>query len=258
MPRVTDFTGPKTLCRWAREEVRILKVAIHRFIKENLGTEFEEFNYLTNVTTYGCKIPEQATDEIARAAYRTVNELRNALDQAVFAASCILTDSDVKKAAFPFADTRKEVTGSLTSGKAVNYKEIPRKLHSKLISFNPWFADDEGHNGNDILRSLGVIANPNKHILPITVELAPSHKVFGFQGNIIWLGNHNRGNGEIELFKYLPGIPFKRQTQFDIEIVFTDAARLTGKPILSALNELVAMTDRIVLEIEAETVLLKG
>lgn len=258
MPRVTDFTGPKALCRWAREEICTLKIAVHKFIKENPGTEFTELNDLTGVTTYGRKIPQQVTDDIARAAYRAVNELRNALDQAVFAASCILTDGDVKKAAFPFADTRKQVANSLAGGKAVNYREIPRKLHPKLISYKPWFADDNGNDGNDILRSLGVIANPNKHILPITVELAPSHKVFGFQGNIIWLGNENRGNGEVELFKYFPGIPFKCDTIFDIEISFADAARLTGKPILSALDELVDMVNGIVRGIEAETVILKG
>ena len=260
MHRVSDFSGPTAVLRWAKEEIAIFDAAQKIFFEKNKGDKFSELNHATGIVTFGVSFPNEVPEVITRSCYRAISDLRNVLDQAVFSASCILdTKGKIEKTAFPFAETQKELRSALrTAHKGQRYPGIPYGLHGNLISFEPWWTESDDGTGNDLLRVLNSIANPNKHLVPVEIHTSGSNSFFGSRGHIVWIGNEARGDGKIELCKAVFGTPIKLDTDFYPEFCFRNASILTGKPILPALNALAAMVEEIILSIEAETVRLQA
>jgi hypothetical protein len=260
MHRVADFSGPKAVLRWAKEEIANFELAEKAFFDENKGDKFSELNAASRIVTFGVAFPDHVSDEVTRSCYRAISDLRNALDQAVFSASCILKpEGKIDKTAFPFADTQKELREALrTAHKGMRYPGVPVTLHPKLITFQPWWTAARDGTGNDLLRALNSVANPNKHLVLVQVDAGEANSFFGLAGHIVWIGNESRGDGKIELCKAIVGKPIKLDMDFHPKFCFRNAGILTGKPILPALNEMAAMVEGIIESIEAETIRLKG
>lgn len=55
MERATDFSGPKSLCRWAKGDIANFEAAEKAFFDENPGVDFQELDYRTNIMTFGIR-----------------------------------------------------------------------------------------------------------------------------------------------------------------------------------------------------------
>ena len=172
--------------------------------------------------TFGIRLPVVAPDELAKSGYRIINDLRNALDQAAYAASCMLQpERSIKKSSFPFGQSEADLRGSLRNAhKGQRFPDLAPALFPHFVSLRPWRSSEANSDGNDILHTLGSIANPNKHLIPIEVTLGGTFNMFGASFPIVFVGNMPRGNGEIELYKVIFGHPFQIDCQFHPQISF--------------------------------------
>jgi hypothetical protein len=101
-------------------------------------------------------------------ANNIIKDLRDALDQATFAATLHITGSARKRSAhFPFGSSPDDLDTAITRNQC---KDIPRELYSILKGFEPYPTGDGYSGGNNFLRLLGKISGPHKH----RITLAPA------------------------------------------------------------------------------------
>ncbi|HUF86271.1 MAG TPA: hypothetical protein VMM59_02720 [Thermohalobaculum sp.] len=115
---------------------------------------------------------------LQRKGYRVVVDARNALDQAMYAATiCIDGKARGTKTHFPFArDPDDFVT---LFGRKGQCRDISRSIIPHLKELEPWWQGQNHMGGNDVLRTLGKISGPNKH----QVSLAPELNIYAIRYN---------------------------------------------------------------------------
>lgn len=159
------------LCRWAESEIGNFESLRDTFLREN------PTKIVQTICTKTCAniiypadivMPPEVYDGLERLAYRIVGDLRNALDQACHAASVAIGSSNDNKTNFPMATNELDLDKRL-SGPKGSFGGIPIELHGKLKDFRPFWNYRDGREGNVKLRTIGKIANPNKHKVPLSV-----------------------------------------------------------------------------------------
>ena len=166
-----NFSHPLKTARWAKRQIDKFEAAERAFLKKHPGKEFSYVEFATTEVVHGVEFVIRPTDALEEMAYRAVGDLRNALDQAVYAASKSLGVDHPKRANFPVGDSEKHFNRQLEA-LGGPCRDIPLSLHSKLKSFEPYFPEDGESKGNRLLRALAEMANPNKH-----------HNTFGYRGS---------------------------------------------------------------------------
>lgn len=169
--QIDRFDSPLKLIKWTDRNIRQFSHNVGELFKK-YPTTFTQCVHETSkrIVIYpnDVAINPDDFDELQEAAYRIVGDLRNALDQGCYAASMIFGCSNEKKVAFPMAEDDVELTNSLKSTKS-QYAGIPVELHDVLIGLRPYWKARDGTEGNKKLRTLGEIANPNKHRVALEV-----------------------------------------------------------------------------------------
>lgn len=247
------FESPKLLIGSAPAEIRKLESACQEFVDKCERRCIIKHDPNTREKIIKLRELPLPAGTLRVGAYRIVNDLRNALDQACFAASKSITRVEGRYTNFPFGTSRKQVTGSLTSERGP-YRDIPPSLHPFLLALEPY------DGGNGLLRGLGAISNPNKHQVMLKTAVNVNGIVFNTVtaeariGRMKW----NFSKTEFELFRVPAGQ--KGQYQFDVPLVisFSDAPSLGDKPLIATLDEMAGMVDGIVRGLEAETARIIG
>jgi hypothetical protein len=246
------FIGPKSLCRWAREEIDAFEEAEKTFFYENPGTKTEDIDYRTGETVHKLVYVIEPPDSVRRGAYRIVNDLRNALDQGMYGAAKALNAPRLKYVAFPFGESRDDFRKQIArTDRRAPYQDIPAKLHPILKSFQPYYANDGSDDGDDALRSLARVANPNKHIVPLAIGCFIGARFYGGAGFITSIGPRQKwADNEVELYRTITG----KHHQIDYRpvpyIALKEADRLEA---LATFRQLLSIVEGIVLGLEAET-----
>jgi hypothetical protein len=247
------FNGPKSLCRWAGEEIDHFETVEKAFFDEDPGSKTENLNYATGEVIHKLVFTTPLPDNLRRSAYRIVNDLRNALDQAMYSASKELGGLRLKYVAFPFGEDGRDFRKQIArTDRRAPYQDIPSKLHPLLKSFRPYHSVDGGEDGNDVLRSLARIANPNKHIVPLGICTSASARFYGARGVLISIGNRQSAENEIELYRSVFGKPLEIDYRPEPHIGLENAGPLTGQPALATFREMLTIVNGIVFGLEAE------
>lgn len=192
-------------------------------------------------------------------ASRILNDLRNALDQAVVAASKELGGSG-NKIYYPFCQSPTEFQ-ALFKPKA-RCSGIPEALRPFLFTLQPYPTSEEWEGGDDLLRSLGYMANPNKHEVTLRVAANAGSARLDYLKNL--------GGGEIAIIMamaytgkeyvmfHVPfGTNFSYKATVQFFLAFEEAGRLSDGPATDILHELATKIGGIVLSLEMETARLK-
>lgn len=246
------FSHPLKTWRWAQKQINQFEVAERAFFKENPGKEFSYLEFMTTQWVHGIEFPVRPTDELEEMAYRATGDLRNALDQSVFAACKSLNVSNPKHANFPVGDSEKSLQRQLTSVKGP-YRDIPVALHRVLLGHKAFYPDTEQGEGNRLLRGLADMANPNKHHLPLGIEVQTGMHFYGASGGVIGFGTRWDWKGRTELYRTIPGVPYTIDMELHPRIAFGQVAGMAGEPVTRTLREMLSMTEGIILGLKAET-----
>ncbi len=125
---------------------------------------------------------------LRKKAYDILSDSRNALDQAVFAASAMFTAGTRMGTAtyFPLADDSADYE-TLFVGRKARCRDVPPEVQDVIRPLKPWWSGP-GETGNDILRTLGKLSGPNKHqvILEFAPTITTSRNAFVAKGETIF------------------------------------------------------------------------
>lgn len=161
------FYGPKLLLA---EGASVHLAEFDQLTAEFFGsypyTPLAEIDPETGHKVHKRRAIREPPERLRYLAYSTVNDLRNALDQAVCASATMINKATAKDAYFPFGESPADVDGKLGNKQ---YADVPETLKPFLRSLQSYPTSSAYEGGNDLLRALGKIANPNKHQIPLSL-----------------------------------------------------------------------------------------
>lgn len=172
----THFDSPESLIEEAEDALTVFTSSLGEFRFRNKPTIISDPEPKTGNQIIKVRFPNPSRT-IRRSAYRVVDGARHALDQAVYAATiCFDGKTGGTKTYFPFGMNPDDFDNQFKVIRTPNGKKLigrtkdatPRIAHT-IKAFEPWWTSIDHLGGNDLLRFLGKIANPNKHEVTLTV-----------------------------------------------------------------------------------------
>lgn len=106
------FEGPLEVLRWDRDEIENFCAAAQAFVDAYKPELYSELDHSAGEAAHGYLVREEPPNDLRRLGYYVVTNLRNALDQAMHAASLRLETTRPKKTNFPVAELPMRLDGS--------------------------------------------------------------------------------------------------------------------------------------------------
>jgi hypothetical protein len=226
-----SFESPRLLLSGAREEFNRLKDLFDAFFLKDRPYRivFDDKSHPAKVVCYA-EILKKPTAEMRLSTYRTVNDLRNALDQALYGAAVALGQTKLSNVWFPFRENPRDLEHVFTRNGRCS--DVPVELHALLRSFEPYPRGNGYSGGDSALRDLGRIANPNKHSVALRIGL----EIQGLLKMGILANNGavraitptwNRSENKLSLFELIKSTTFNYDIEFPTFVAF-DESTLAG------------------------------
>ncbi len=229
---MSSFEVPKKTLRWAKNKIDEFETQSNAALKQHMPKIITSYDAATSrnvIYPSDAYLPPELLEPLEEGAYRIIGDLRNALDQACFAASFAITGVDSDKAGFPLATDDVDFDRRIANPKG-NYGGIPIVLHSELKAFEPFWVYKDGRKGNEKLRALGKFANPNKHKVPLSV----SQPLYGVGFTNVWGVDFEINPIKRQSKPDRPEIHWKSTSpNFRLEAEFMREIRLTNAGVLS-------------------------
>lgn len=246
------FNGPLEVLGWGREEIEKFCAAAQAFIDTQIPPElYSELDSAKGEVAHGYTFREQPPDDIRRLGRYVISNLRDALDQAMHAASMRIGTKHPKKTNFPVAETALELERRLPT--ASTYKGIPVELYPVIRSFHPYWETPDNPDGDTILRSLLEVANPNKHWSPVRVAILPHgvgiRTMIGVRSFQIKRVDENK----VELFRTPAGVPFKFDADIEVTVAFDGGRWVEGRAAGVVFNLMADKVEAIIHALRDET-----
>lgn len=176
------FESPKALLTWAYEDAQRFKELEIEFFKNDPYERIIEFDAAYQREAHRIRFTSEPPTEMRKLASHVINDLRHSLDQGFVTAAKFFGWEPSRKERtllyFPWSKNLRDLT-------EFRLKGIPEQIHKVIIDAKPYFAQDDGSGGDDIVRALGSIAGPNKH----EVALASRAFVAINQMQVLWDGD---------------------------------------------------------------------
>jgi hypothetical protein len=146
---------------------------------DRLATEFMKsepyastvgFNAETGFREVRIKVVRNFPEDLRGAAADAVKNIRDALDQAMSAATFIVTGKRPRRTHFPFGESEDDLENSLSRRKAWHYSDIPEELFPAIRFIKPY-----PHEGDDFrLKLLQKVSGPHKHSVALSLGCSTS------------------------------------------------------------------------------------
>lgn len=244
------FVSSRRKIAWAKKNLAQLDVMIGEFLQqENLYTSFAEPDPQNpQHTVHKMRVIKQIPDGLSELTGNIVDDLRSALDQAMYGIA-LLHDPATKlgEAAFPFSRDADHFDNALKG----RCKGVLVQLWPLLRSYKPY------QGGSQALFALNAICGTNKHgiLLPVGTATVTAKTVIEGTGfwsmptNPVW----DWTKQEMELFTAGPQPKFRANISFAFYVAFGEIEGVTGKAAIPVLNTFVEMVETIIGEIETES-----
>ena len=189
----------------------------------------------------GFRVPS----EMKQIVFDLTQNLRSALDHAVFASTFALTGYDGEGGTkFPFGDTPKDAKDDAKR----RCKRVPPEMVEYLLAFEP-HAD-----GNPILYGLNKLRNTKSHRVLVPISAASTKVTTATVKSAettryAWQGLSHGIQKTVEQIIFPPGT---EANVFRLEVLI-GTGTFKGEPALGIFNRMLGEVERIVAGIEAET-----
>jgi hypothetical protein len=160
------FESAKSLIDGFEEHIQDFKVADDAYFAENPIIHVVEQNADRTEELHKFRLVKPPPQRLRRIVNRTFKDIRDVLDQSLFAASWVVLGRRPKNIHFPFGDSPANFDKALLSKR---YKAIPKELVPCLKSLEPYPTGEGYTGGNDILKALNVLVQPAKHEILLSV-----------------------------------------------------------------------------------------
>jgi hypothetical protein len=262
------FESPRFLANWAHEEINDLDQLFRGFFDADAYTVVEELNQQTGYLETKLRGLKPQPAKWRGMASNTIKNLKDALDQATFHASAIVSGKESRNTHFPFGESPDDLEDSLSGKKAPNCKGIPAALYPVLRRCEPYPTGNGYPGGNDALRLLARVAGEHKH--RITLDVAPrilNWRIVPPPGstNVVIRNTSSWGNLEIMkgvwdpaknemlVMRVPPDTEAHVEFQFSFGVTFGNSA-LKGVPAVPFMQACQAAVAKIVDDLEAEAI----
>jgi len=238
------FIHARALVKRAKLHEGKLKKSLIDFKKSYTPRGFIDEESQPGVRLYKINIKEIPV-EISCIVFDIINELRSALDHAVYRAVQIITSTEnPENTKFPFGKTRKEAAGRFKK----EVKSIPDDFKDFLLAFKPY------ESGNKPLWGLNNIRNTKIHRLLRGTAYARDGFVIrgnGQTGTLSFVSEWDAANNELTVARQIGG--YGLDLEFTFDVAFEEGTAFANKTILKTLKDLISITEGVVVGIESET-----
>lgn len=248
---------------WAKDQIAEFKKAVTAYLASD-PTELRSIPTGNGANfTVILKQTKSISDDMRRSAYRIVSDLRNALDQATFAACGEVGTKFPHKCNFPVGENLTDLKKRLSNPKG-SYRGIPAELHPKICSFKPYWGaeNDSDGEGDTILRTLTDLANPNKHRVPMRTGIDTAGLgILTAQGVGISYSSLNRtiSNTEVKILDVTVHRPdYRLEINVGIRIILSNAPTVAHLEAVSIFDSMAERVEEIIAGLQSEVLRLKS
>ena len=234
---------------WAKNDLAQLKEEVTAFLaQKDLYAIFTEpdLNRPEHVVTK-MRPAKEAPDSFLKLTGAIVDNLRSALDHAMYAVAIASGCDKPLNAYFPFSGDAADFENKLRGRCA----DVPKEIYPLLRSYQPY------KGGSEALWALNRICIANKHRLVIPIGSATCSTGMDVSGTgFVSMPQHptwDRAKNEMVLCTLGPGAQFNGNFQFGFYVAFGEIESLDGKSAIPVLDLFADMVETILREIEAET-----
>jgi hypothetical protein len=242
------FDSAKFKLAWGRKRIGELEWAIAQLLEVCPCETFSEPDPNTpEYTVQKIRLVRPLPVEIPMIAGDAVDNLRAALDHAVYAVAVASGRTNIENALFPFSGTPARLENQLKGRCA----DVPVEVWPCLRSFQPY------KGGNDKLVALNDACNRNKHALIVSSAFVATDvyaKMHGTAGFIsvptvhIW----DRTKNEMTLFTEGPGAQRNAQFDFRFLVVLSELPGYDGEQAFRVLDAFADEVERVIAALESE------
>jgi hypothetical protein len=239
--RDDPFYSSKSGIARARYHLNDLHLQTLAFHNSKPYATVTEVDPKTGEQVYKVKLIKPMPVHLENIVADAFNNLRNALDQAVFGLG-------KKKGYFPIRDTEAEFERAMGELR----KKLPPEICKLVVKFKPY------KTGNDHLWALNKISGTNKHgiIRPVGIYTGDVHVKSGWiggpGGGTVGNPGWDRDKNELVIARVRSGGEFHMNFHFTPHIALNDVEIVDGQPVEGVLSYLIGIVEGIVMAFEAE------
>lgn len=248
------FYSSKYHIRRAKKHADSFKALLQGFAELRPYRRVVEYDAETGEDVYKVKLTQPVPEDLSGIAFDTANNLRSALDNAVFT----LTKSQVGEyVGFPIRKDSVSFENGLKRYCTKNGRDVvPPELQNLIRTFKPY------KGGNHLLWAMDVLCNTNKHavVCPAMTRLtwANLNMVSSSEGVIkLYMPFWDHAKEEMIYDRSPHGTENKTQFHVAPFIAIGDIPFLSSKPAIAVLYEFIREVEGIVVALEAECARIK-
>ncbi len=248
----TPLSSARTLVKRAKKDLAKLDRRTTQAIKRQKYEIFSEPDpNKPELVQYKMRLKRELPDAVSDLTGHVVNNLRSALDHALYGIARISgCKKTVPRAYFPFSKDSTTFENNLAGSCA----DVPKGLWPLLRHYKPYLG------GEDFLFALNQMCGSNKHalIIPVvtaTMSAAVDMAAIGFCSAPYPYPVWDKAKNEMWLFTVHRSATnqFKCNLGFHINIAFGEVGLLHNCPVFSNLEKFIWMVEIILDEIESES-----
>jgi len=255
------FDRPKKTTAWAREAINELDANLREFFSPKprgpilhgsmVHGQVMEIDSETGHEIHKFKLLKTLPSSLDRRATEALNNLRNAFDQAVYAACASIGEPPKKgNRHFPWRQDPTDLGRTLEKG------SIPTKLWDVIKREEPYPTGNGYAGGDDIIRKIATLAN-KKHTVGLTITpriTSYTHPSIAGSGNhvMIPMPQWDKVKNEMIMAIVSPGMDVKHDYKVEFQVALDVPAPLGDIPAISLLNAFANRAARFTEKIEAE------
>jgi hypothetical protein len=162
------FESAEFLIRRANRHVHEFNAIAAEFLASDAYSVRSEFNRATGLVEVKLKFVRMFPEDLRGCASDAIKNIRDSLDQAMSAASFVITGKRSRYTNFPFGISADDLEESLSRRKASQCKGIPEELFAAIRHIRPY-----PYSGDDSrLKLLQKVSGPHKHSVALTLGSA--------------------------------------------------------------------------------------
>jgi hypothetical protein len=231
-----EFAPAKESVDWAEDAIAEFQEAAQGFFQSDVTEIVTEFDPQTRENVQKIRMRRPIPKEFRRRATEALVHTRHAFDQATYAARNVTSGRRKATIYFPWSRSPTDLEHLLES------RGIDKRLWDIFATHEPYPRADTHSGGDDIIRTLAVMAN-DKHTVglsvggDITSTGYPSMRGDVVESMTILMPRWDSVKNEAELIRWVGDVKIEGQYNFRFEIVLKDA-RLPHS--VNAVSDLIA------------------
>jgi hypothetical protein len=231
------FESPRLLIDGARRHIASFEAKL-----DDLGKDGFWADPVSPDTGVQVRAGFKAPPEMKQIVFDLTQNLRSALDHAVYASTFMLTGYDGEGGTkFPFGDTAKNAKDDAKK----KCRRVPHEIVTFLLAFEPH------SEGNPVLYGLNKLRNTKSHrvLLPISVASRKTITATIATAATLFLPSDDAADQALQPFH----VPAGAEANFFRLEILIGTGTFKGEPALGVFNRMLSEVERVVSAVEAET-----